>query len=285
MSYMYVYLDQSDLSRLGSLGTGDPTRKDIISLFNKNSLTLVLSWGHVTESAPISSQDLVKRATFIDEIKNKKVIKQFVEIVKEEISYLGTTPSPYYNNFYEAAGIVLSLSDPFGYLTTCMGAKKHIPNDKDSGKRYMQTREKTLEFQQRKRYSRKKIYERYFVYAKSKDFLDFIPKERGEKERKIIHSKIINRELIIPTYETDLQVRTQMTLDTKRPPDASDLEDILSHLPSLVYSAYFTTDRYFADIIKKASKYKGSISWGDCHYFGSAKDILRTLKEKVENNK
>jgi hypothetical protein len=282
---MYVYLDQSDLSRLGDLKSGDSVRNEIIKLFNDTGTTLVMSYGHATESAPLDFQTTGKRDAFIGEIKSKKIIKQFVDLVSEEILHLGKTPNPFYDSYHKNAGVAPSASDSFGYFESSVGAKKHISDSEKDNKKLSQARVKTLNFQRHEKLSRKETFNRYFNYVRDNKFMEFFPRGINGNERESIRQKIIGRELILPTYETYIRILTERNIDTKRPPKESDAEDLLSHSPSLVYCDLFTTDKDFADIVLKASKHKASLSWCPCYSFRSPEGLLKILRENIFKGK
>ncbi|MFH1617745.1 MAG: hypothetical protein ABIB65_04155 [Candidatus Margulisiibacteriota bacterium] len=279
---MKIYLDQCDLSRLGNLATNNPLRSEVISFFNDTHSTLILSYGHVTESAGLDFQTIGRRNSFLNEIHNKMIVKQFVEIVHNEIEQKGKDQNPFYLNFHENAGIVLDLSDPFGFWNAYLRAKKYQGKNSRDQHEYMCLRDQTSTLQKNTHFSREQIYCRLLGHSVSERFRRLLPKHMTESEINNVTKLISSRKIILPTYETFLLLRTEMILDYKRRPKPSDQEDLVSHLVvALVYCDIISTDKYFRDIVGRSVKHKKKVVWGKCFSFDTAESLLNTLRKET----
>jgi hypothetical protein len=277
----YIYLDQSDLSRLGKLSASDPKRAEIIEYFNNNNLSLIMSYIHIEETSRTSFQTIAQRNKFISEIKRKKVIKQFTEIVAEETmkEVEGVPFSPFYNNFYELAKKRIILSDTFGFYEFSKNNKPLINYIMRYNKPMVNVRKEVLHIQGQQSLSRKEIYDRYYnnEFFKNNFFITF-PANISLAKRAEVINKITGHEIILPTLDNWARLRTELHLDHKRIPAESDINDEYHLVSALAYCDFVTTDRYFCSIANKIAQQRGNHILGQCYHFNSATSLLDSLK-------
>ena len=285
---MYIYLDQDNIDRLGKLDLKDPLYSATIQLFNDNDLTLVMSFTHIVESVKISTQTALSRKNFIDRIRNKKVIKQFIELIPGEIAekFSGEKFSPFYNNFYEISPKTIPIvSDKFGYFEVIKDIKTSPRDHEKPNEEFRRIKEESLKFQKAKRFSRKEILNKYMNNTPTRNFLSScIPKNLKNKEELIIE-EVVNCKILLPTLETHLLIQTEMNLDPKRKLNNSDINDVFHLSGSLVYCDYVSADGYFSHIVSEAFKAKNEFKLGKCLTFGSVEELLNYLEQNLKGNK